>query len=435
MLKGSKGRKETIMKKSIFAGLCAAVLVASAPAAFAISLTFNGTGDAVVPASGGVHQVTQVANGYALVCTATSEPTDEEDTARFVDLIEGLGTSIGDKDFVIEVEFTSPTDTTDANAIDDDTTQGELARHYPMRATTLSADVGSGFGILIGMTGFPDDDDADLDLESGTVYQGVTGNLGVGTGGRYYGGNPEGITRYSKAAPILSGTDTFENVAVAETHNPVSPGGGPGAGPNATDLGGLDDSETGTIHFERVGDQVGMIISDGSGPLNLEGFASAIPVGADDNGNGVIDGGEVNAALDGVSMTGISFWILQDRGDETPAKFANDSGATMALRISIDFDGPIVTAITSDNEDPAQGEAMTLTANVGLSNGSVTYQWQLDGVDISGETGSTLSIPSLAFNEHSGDYTVVVTDADGPTTSPPFTVLIVTAAKDAKFFE
>jgi hypothetical protein len=417
------------MRKSIFAGLCAAALIAASPAAFAVTLTFNGTGDAIVPESGGVHQVTQVAGGYALVCTAASEPTGEEDAARFVNLVPGVGTSIGAKDFTIDVTFVSPIDTVDPFATDTDTTDGNIVRKYPMRGTSFGADVGSGFGVLVGMTGFPDDDDGDTDPESGTVYVGSVGNLALGANsGRFTNGEAAGaVTHYTKASVILSGTETFGGVAVPEPHNGLTSAG--------DDTGGLDDSEAGEIHFSRVGDQVGTVIEVGGSFIDNEGFNSADPVGMDTDASGVIDGGEVNTALAGASVTGISFWILQDRADETPAKFANDSGATMAVQVVITFDGPVVSAITSDNELPIEQESLTLTANVEVANGAVTYQWKKDGVDISGETGATLTIPSLAQGD-AGDYTVEVTDADGPSDSPEFVLAVGSlGAKDAAFFE
>ena len=61
------------------------------------------------------------------------------------------------------------------------------------------------------------------------------------------------------------------------------------------------------------------------------------------------------------------------------------------------------------------GAGVTLTA-IGSGVGSLSYQWKKDGVTIPGANGSSFSIPN-SQPWHVGDYTVLVTDANGTTTS------------------
>ncbi len=79
-----------------------------------------------------------------------------------------------------------------------------------------------------------------------------------------------------------------------------------------------------------------------------------------------------------------------------------------------------VNPATSISSDPA---ASTIcagnTANFSVTasgTGSLSYQWQLDGSDVSGETSSTLAV-SNAQSVNAGSYTVIVTGSCGNSTS------------------
>jgi MYXO-CTERM domain-containing protein len=61
------------------------------------------------------------------------------------------------------------------------------------------------------------------------------------------------------------------------------------------------------------------------------------------------------------------------------------------------------------------GAAVTLSVTA-TGTGTLTYQWQKDGFNVDGATSATYSIASAAVS-HSGSYTVIVTNADGSTTS------------------
>lgn len=61
------------------------------------------------------------------------------------------------------------------------------------------------------------------------------------------------------------------------------------------------------------------------------------------------------------------------------------------------------------------GQAVTLSVTAS-GNGPFTYQWRLNGTNISGATGASYTIPS-ANASHGGSYSVVVTDPFGSVTS------------------
>ena len=71
------------------------------------------------------------------------------------------------------------------------------------------------------------------------------------------------------------------------------------------------------------------------------------------------------------------------------------------------------------------GEPATFTVAVGGSS-PFTYRWQKDGLDLSGATGPSLTIPVLQLGD-SGSYTVVVTNGASAVTSDPATLIVTTS--------
>lgn len=69
-------------------------------------------------------------------------------------------------------------------------------------------------------------------------------------------------------------------------------------------------------------------------------------------------------------------------------------------------------------------EGQTLNLTVGAAGiPTVTYQWQRNGVALTGKTSATLSVPSILRNQ-AGEYTVVVTNKHGSVTSKKALVVV-----------
>lgn len=83
--------------------------------------------------------------------------------------------------------------------------------------------------------------------------------------------------------------------------------------------------------------------------------------------------------------------------------------------------GPTVTSLTP-NLTPCLGAATSLSVSA-LTNGTTSYQWLKDGVGISGANNSTYNISSTSVND-AGNYTVVINDLCGQTTSSAVNVSI-----------
>src|SRR5208283_218670 len=61
------------------------------------------------------------------------------------------------------------------------------------------------------------------------------------------------------------------------------------------------------------------------------------------------------------------------------------------------------------------GSNVTITANI-IGNGPLSYQWQLNGVNVAGQTGAVFNLADAQTNS-SGSYTVIVSNTLGVATS------------------
>ena len=99
----------------------------------------------------------------------------------------------------------------------------------------------------------------------------------------------------------------------------------------------------------------------------------------------------------------------------------NDCGTTTSALANLTIADVVITS------DPSGGvfcigDSVTLSVTA-TGAATISYQWQLDGSDISGATGSTHTIDPLAFGDE-GDYSVVVSNGCGSVTSATATVEI-----------
>lgn len=137
---------------------------------------------------------------------------------------------------------------------------------------------------------------------------------------------------------------------------------------------------------------------------------AAVPLGAD---------GIFGSADDGLALQPGSPGINAGSDSLVPAAITLDAAGRPRLSQQVDMGAyelpqpqisqhPVSVALSQNN-----GTNFSVTA---AGNGTLTYQWQKDGVDIPGATSSTFSLAS-AKPWHIGDYTVKVTDANGTITS------------------
>ncbi len=100
---------------------------------------------------------------------------------------------------------------------------------------------------------------------------------------------------------------------------------------------------------------------------------------------------------------------------------AGGSSAPFTLAFTIQA-GPAITTQPSANAFYAVGNAVTLSV-AASGNPAPTYQWRKGGVNLSGKTGTTLSIASLTVAD-AGTYDVVVANEAGSVASLPVTFAV-----------
>jgi hypothetical protein len=83
---------------------------------------------------------------------------------------------------------------------------------------------------------------------------------------------------------------------------------------------------------------------------------------------------------------------------------------------------PVISQNLPTTQAVTAGQSTTFSVGVS-GTGTVNYQWQKNGANIYGATGSSYTIP-LASAGYAGSYSVVVTDAYGTTTSGSLTLTV-----------
>jgi hypothetical protein len=110
-------------------------------------------------------------------------------------------------------------------------------------------------------------------------------------------------------------------------------------------------------------------------------------------------------------------------GSITASKIANDSINTNHLSENIlKYLRPI---ITSQPQSTDLFMETNMSFSVGVDGRYLSYQWKNNGVDIPGETNSTIHIIDANATLHDGNYTVSVTNDFGSVESTPFELKVV----------
>jgi hypothetical protein len=87
--------------------------------------------------------------------------------------------------------------------------------------------------------------------------------------------------------------------------------------------------------------------------------------------------------------------------------------------------GPTAPTVTSDPADRTVSEGQRATFNVSASGTNpLSYQWQRDGVDVSGATGSSYTTPPVSFSDSGSNFRVTVRNAHGSDTSSAATLTV-----------
>lgn len=154
---------------------------------------------------------------------------------------------------------------------------------------------------------------------------------------------------------------------------------------------------------------------------------------------GSLDGGKTwgnisnGNGASGATTTTLTFTdpAASSSGDQLRAVATNLFGSATSKPATVTINAPPVIANVTVSPPPT-GNSTTLnvssgtkvTFTVNAAGNALKYQWQLNNKNISGATSFTYTITAAAIND--GSYTVVVTNAQGPATSDPFTLNVLT---------
>jgi hypothetical protein len=140
------------------------------------------------------------------------------------------------------------------------------------------------------------------------------------------------------------------------------------------------------------------------------------------DGVNLTDGGHISGAQSGtLTVTGIG---PLDEGVYTVGVTNPASGVLSGPALLVVMDPPV---ITTQPVSRAVGAGATVTFSAGAAGGApLSYQWVFNGNPISGATGASYTRSNVQA-EHSGAYTVTVTNPAGSVSSDPATLLVNTA--------
>jgi hypothetical protein len=120
-------------------------------------------------------------------------------------------------------------------------------------------------------------------------------------------------------------------------------------------------------------------------------------------------------------------YSLSVRGWNNTNKRGNGGDRTYTVNINVQAGAVAAPTITTQPAGLSVNAGGSATFSVvATGGGTLSYQWTKEGVNVSGATASTLTLPSVSASS-AGDYRVVVTGSGGTVTSQPATLTVVTA--------
>lgn len=131
------------------------------------------------------------------------------------------------------------------------------------------------------------------------------------------------------------------------------------------------------------------------------------------------------AAISGATSATLTLTNVQVSNAGNYAVVVTNSGGSVTsssvmLTVTTAGAGPTITVNPISQTAPG-GSNVAFT--VAASGTGLTYQWQRNGTNISGANSATLNLSNIQ-DANAGDYTVVVTNNSGSTTSFPATLLV-----------
>ncbi|MBC3788487.1 PQQ-dependent sugar dehydrogenase [Spirosoma utsteinense] len=134
----------------------------------------------------------------------------------------------------------------------------------------------------------------------------------------------------------------------------------------------------------------------------------------------------INRPLDvAVNAEGTLYFIA--RGGIAGGSDAANTSSTNGVLWRVDYTGNGLPAIAVQptSKTVSVGQSVTFTT-VASGNPTPTYQWQRNGVSISGATSPTYTLSSPALADNGTKYKVIVSNAAGSATSSEATLLVIT---------
>jgi hypothetical protein len=133
-------------------------------------------------------------------------------------------------------------------------------------------------------------------------------------------------------------------------------------------------------------------------------------------------------AISGATYSNYSFTASTSLAGRYTVAVTNSAGTTTSLAanvaIAATVSGPSFTA-QPVSQSVFVGQPASLTVAATSTTGTVTYQWRENGVDLPGQTATTLAW-TAAQTTDAGTYTVVATDSNGASLSTPATLSVLT---------
>ena len=180
-----------------------------------------------------------------------------------------------------------------------------------------------------------------------------------------------------------------------------------------------------TSNCGSVTSDVAELVIQAATSITTEPVATSVCSGTDATFTVVADGSGTLTyqwQKDGVDITGatsasytVSGATAADAGSYT-VEVTGDCGAVTSAGAALQISAPTtITTQPAATQDLCPGTDATFTV-VGAGSGTLTYQWQKDGDDITGATSASYTV-TAATAADAGSYTVVVTGDCGSVTS------------------